>query len=109
MGSKGAKSAKGSKGSIDPASGKPAVVILKLTLDRDVARLLRLEAFGRDCSLGRVVEDLVRASPRRFVLTDRSKGLVVAEGSSVPDARASEGASRPAGAVPVLGIHAEVG
>ena len=68
---------KGSKVSKVPGSEapiKPDTVVLKLTVSRETARVLRLEAFGRDCSLGQVVADLLRSSPRRFVLTERSRG-----------------------------------
>jgi hypothetical protein len=101
---------RGSKGSPasrpDPSSGKPDVVKLKLTLPREVARLIRLEAFGRDCSLGRVVEELVRSSPRRFYLVDRSKGSPGAEAPASPPAEATQ---RPRSDPITLGVVSEAG
>lgn len=79
---------------------KPDLVTLKVTLTREVARQLRLEAFGRDVSLGTVVADLVRAAPRRFVLQDRGRGAVGADGPAglvVAAGGGGVGADGPAG------------
>jgi hypothetical protein len=68
---------KGTKGASGPSQVAPIkadVVKLKLTVSREVARQLRVEALGRDLSLGDLVADLLRSSPRRFVLSERSKG-----------------------------------
>jgi hypothetical protein len=101
------QSSKGPKGSSGNSPQKPETVKLKLTLDRETARLLRLEAFGRDCSLGQVVVDLVRSSPRRFVLTDRgSKGTLGSDGSG---AGQGSGLSEAHGGVRGLGLVSEAG
>lgn len=95
------------KSPVDLASSKPDVVTLKLSVDRETARLLRLEAFGRDCSLGALVTELVRNAPRRFVLTDRSKGSNVPAVSESPEDRSSEGPSRAPGGVGPFGVVSE--
>lgn len=79
-------------------------VKVKLSLDRETLRLIRLEAFGRDCPLGQVVEDLVKASPRRFVLTDRLKGSQVQQGAEGARDLLDGGAQRPQGGPPALGV-----
>lgn len=103
------KGPKGSKGSDPHDLVKPQAVTLKITVDRETARLLRLEAFGRDVSLGLVVAEMVRNTPRRFVLMDRAKGSVGAEGPGHPEGRPAEGGSRPPGAHPALGLVSEAG
>jgi hypothetical protein len=100
-------SSKGSKGSTTNQRGDAEKIKLKVTLGRETVRLLRLEAFGRDCSLGQVVEELVRSSPRRFVLVDRGvKGHQDLDGSrdSTPtNSPAAPGTSR------TLGLLSETG
>jgi len=92
---------KGPKGNSVGQQQKPETVKLKVSVDRETARLLRLEAFGRDCSLGQVVTDLVRSSPRRFVLVDRGvKGASGSDGSNGPMAlnvQEARGEARPLG------------
>jgi hypothetical protein len=100
------RSSKGIQGS-RPGEAPAAKLKVKLSLDREVLRLLRLEAFGRDCSLGQVVEELVRSSPRRFVLTDRGvRGLPGPEGYSSPSA---DGVQKARGDVLALGVVSEAG
>jgi hypothetical protein len=84
---KGSKGLKGPKPSPQGVATKPQGVTLKVTVDPETARLLKLEAFGRDCSLGLVVTELVRNSPRRFVLTDRARDQLNPSGSTVPMSR----------------------
>jgi hypothetical protein len=101
------QSSRGPKGSSGNSPQKPELVKVKLTLDRETARLLRLEAFGRDCSLGQVVQDLVRSSPRRFVLTDRGvKGQGGVEGAGAGQGSESSAAH---GGVRGLGLVSEAG
>ena len=69
-------------------------VRLKITVGRETARLLKLEAFGQESTVGQIVENLVRACPRRFVLVDRSKAV------SAPSAPATPSAPRPSAAEP---------
>jgi hypothetical protein len=96
-------SSQGRKGPTTSQPGKQDLVKVKLTLGRETARLLRLEAFGRDVSLGQVVEDLVRSSPRRFVLVDRgvkgSQGIEGSDGSRHSTAQSPQGDARPLGLV----------
>jgi hypothetical protein len=96
-----ARSPKGSQGSRPGEALKPETVTLKVTVSREVARRLKLESFGRDCSLGRVVEDLVRAAPCRFSLVDRGRG---SQGPDVQGSPASPGLSSPRGEVGPLGV-----
>jgi hypothetical protein len=100
------KGSKGVEGSKPHGPARPDSVKLKLSIDRETARLLRLEAFGRDCSLGQVVTELVRASPRRFVLTDRLKGSA---GPEVPGQDRPEGSQRPRGEAGAFGVVSEAG
>jgi hypothetical protein len=75
-------------------------VQLKIRVSPDVARKLRLESFGRDCSLGRVVEDWSRLVPTRFYLADRSKGPdgpSARSGPSVPGPSLVRGDDGPVG------------
>jgi hypothetical protein len=84
---------KGSKGSTRLPAEKPEMVTLKVTVSRDTARLIRLEAFGLDCSLGQVIEGLVRSAPRRFSLVDRgAKGQVGTQGQESPHATTAQDA-----------------
>jgi hypothetical protein len=91
---------RGSKGS-DNLPTKPERVKLKLSLDRETVRLLRLEAFGRDCPVGLVVDELVRSTPQRFVLTDRGSrvpgGHRAAEGQGSSEVPGHVGPARPLG------------
>jgi hypothetical protein len=99
---------KGSRGGDGLRPGepqKPAKVKLKLSLDRETVRLLKLEAFGRDCPIGQVLDDLVRATPRRFVLTDRGPRSSAAPES--PGQAPAEGPSRARGDFPALGVVSE--
>ncbi len=80
-----------SKGSQSPRGSRPGDALkqsrvkLKLSLDRETVRLLKLEAFGRDLSsVGLVVDELVRSCPRRFVLVDRGRGSSGAESPAAP-------------------------
>lgn len=85
---------------------KPDSVKLKITVDRETARLIRLEAFGRDVSLGQVVTDMVRAYPRRFVLMDRNKGAQGSEGQANgpgPGPSSARGDGGPLGVVSEAG------
>ncbi len=100
------KGSQGSKGSPQPDRPRPDVVKLKLSLDRETARLLRLEAFGRDCSLGQVVAELVKAVPRRFVLVDRARGTQAAEATGSPS---PPGSQEPRGGPPAFGVVSEAG
>jgi hypothetical protein len=100
-------SSKGSKGSTVSQRAQPETVKLKITLDRETARLLRLEAFGRDCSLGQVITELVKSSPRRFILVDRAPKVPLgSEGES--SAKGSNGHEPQREARP-LGLLAEAG
>lgn len=87
-------------------SHKPETVKLKISVDRETARLIRLEAFGRDVSLGQVVTDMVRATPRRFILQDRAKGSQGSEGGSV---EAGQRGSVAQGGSMALGVVSEAG
>jgi hypothetical protein len=96
-----ATNSKVSKGNSVSQPQKPETVKLKVSVDRETARLLRLEAFGRDCSVGQVIAEMVRATPRRFVLVDRGvkgangvDGLAGSSGQNVQEAR---GEARPLG------------
>lgn len=97
---------KGSKGSADIARVKSDRVVLKLSLDRETVRRLKLESFGRDVSVGLVVDELVQASPRRFVLMDRARG---AQGVEVPAAVEPSAVLGPVVARPALGVVSEAG
>ena len=80
---------------------------LKLSLDPQTVRLLRLEAFGRDCTLSQVITEMVRSIPRRFVLTDRgTKGTV---GTETPPLGFTSGASVTHGGTGSLGVVSEAG
>ncbi len=100
---------KGSKGQLGSRPGevsRPETVTLKITLPREVARLLKVEAFGRDVSLGRVVEDLVKAAPKRFSIIDRGSRSQGVEGPSHPSI---PGGSSARGDHGTLGLVSEVG
>lgn len=94
------KGRRGSKGSGE-GPVKPERVKLKLSLDRETVRLLRLEAFGRDVPVGLVVDELVRSTPQRFVLTDRGSrgagGTRAAEGHGPLESPGPRGESRALG------------
>lgn len=83
------------------AAGKGKGIKLKLTLSVETVHRLRLEAFGRGCPIGLVVDELVAAAPRRFVLQDRARG---AQGAEVQGSPAAEGVPAPQGAVRALGV-----
>jgi len=52
-------------------------VLLKLRLDEETADRLKLEAHGRKLSVSQVVAELIRSTPKRFVLVDRgAKGSI---------------------------------
>jgi hypothetical protein len=83
------------------ASSKPESVTLKLSLPPEVKRVLLVEALGRNCTVGDVVAELVRSSPRRFVLQDRGVRSARTEVPSEPETPASlqlRGESAPYGA-----------
>lgn len=101
-----AAAAVGPKGAAEGSRGKPERVTVKLSLDRETARVLKLEAFGRDVGLGVVVAELVRSAPRRFVLVDRSKVSSVPEGPATSD---GTGPTGPASARPSLGVVSDAG
>lgn len=93
--SRGSKGSKGSDNLPTPAGA----VKLKLTLSAETIHRLKLEAFGRRCSVGAVVEDLVASSPRRFSLVNRGvKGPGVIEAPPErlgPGLQEAQGAARP--------------
>jgi hypothetical protein len=56
-------------------AGKSSETVqIKFTVDRETADVLKVEALGRGCSIGQYVEELVKGSPRRFVLERQSQG-----------------------------------
>jgi hypothetical protein len=94
------KGSKGSDGLRPGGDSKPENVTLKITVPREVARLIRLQAFGLDCSLGQVVAEWSRLAPRRFILQDRGRASVGAEGTPPPTPSETPGlhqATRPLG------------
>jgi hypothetical protein len=101
------KGSKVSRGISSGSSKKAETVKLKLTLDRETVRLLKLEAFGRDCSLSEVVASMVASIPRRFVLTDRgTRGQVGSQGTQLgfpPRADGAQGEALPLGVVSEAG------
>lgn len=60
---------------------KPETVTLKITVPAEVARVLKVEALGRNGTVGQVVAELVESTPRRFVLSERGRQTRRAEGS----------------------------
>lgn len=94
----------GAKGSAESPRVKSDRVVLKLSVSRETARRLKLESFGRDCSVGLVVDELVGSAPRRFVLMDRAKGAAVVEGPATSE---GQGPSVPTLHRAPLGLVAE--
>lgn len=97
-----AKGSRVSAGQSSAGQGKPSRVKVKLSLDPETVRRLKLEAFGRDCPVGLVVDEMVAAAPRRFVLMDRARG---SQGAEVQGSPAAEGVQAAQGAVRALGLH----
>ncbi len=69
------------------AVSKPETVVLKITVPLEVKRVLQIEALGRDCSVGAVVAELVKGSPRRFVLSERGAKPLRPEVPSEPESQ----------------------
>ena len=101
-----AKGPRGSKGSPVESPNKATRIKVKLSLSIEAHRVLGLEAFGRGVSLGQVVEELIRSSPRRFVLVDRGRGSQGTIGAEEPTA---EGGQRAPGPPLALGVVSEAG
>jgi hypothetical protein len=83
-------------------TARPESVTLKLTVPADVARILKVEALGRNCTVGDVVAELVRLAPRRFVLQDRGRQDSRPGGAQVqsgPGLSSAAGDSGPVGIV----------
>jgi hypothetical protein len=66
-------------------------VVLKLTLDPEVAKSLRLLSVHRGLTVSQVVADLVAQSPTRLVLQERPRG------QSTPSAQGPSSAQGEAG------------
>lgn len=98
------KGSSGSRGSSAGAAGKVVRRKVKLSLHPDTVHRLQIEAFGRGVAVGELVDELVAAAPRRFVLTDRGRGSAGLAGA--PDS-AALGGSGASGVVGTLGVHRE--
>jgi hypothetical protein len=96
-----ASRSKGSQGTSPQEAPKPETVTLKITVTKEIARLLKVEALGRGCSYGDLVTEWSRSVPRRFILTERGRGV---DRTSDPSAPATGSPQSPAGAPHTLGL-----
>lgn len=93
---------KGSKGSRPGSLAGPARRSLKVSLDPETVRVLKVECLGRECTYGALLDELVRSMPRGYILSARAKGLVGTEGQPDPAGQRPQEAPRGLG---TIGLH----